>query len=187
MPVAALLVWFLAALAAGATGLVARMQPPLPQALLISLTALTLIATVAVPAVKTWVDALPLESLVALHLARFVGIYFLVLYGRGLLPFEFAVLGGWGDIAVATAALALLVFAQPLAARPRLVFAWNVVGLFDIVFVVLTAVRLTSRDPHSMGRLLLLPLSLLPTFLVPLIVASHILILARLRGATRPS
>lgn len=186
-PVFALLIWFLFALAAGATGLVARLYPPLPQVLLFTLTTLALVATVVVPSVKAWVRALPLETFVALHLARFVGIYFLLLHGRGLLPFEFAVLGGWGDIAVATGALALLLFAQPLAARPRLVVAWNVVGLFDIVFVVLTAVRLTARDPHSMGRLLLLPLSLLPTFLVPLILASHVLIFARLRRLWRPS
>src|SRR5256885_15852628 len=42
-------------------------------------------------------------------LFRSVGVYFLVLYGRGELPFDFAVPGGWGDIAVATLALGLIV------------------------------------------------------------------------------
>lgn len=183
MPIVALVIWFIAALAAGATGLVARLQPPLPQVLLFCLTAMTLVAAVVVPSVKAWVKSLPLESFVALHLTRFVGIYFLVLYRRGLLPWDFAILGGWGDIAFAAASLALLVLAQPLAARPRLVFAWNAVGLFDIVFVVLTAVRLAAGDPHSMAWLFRLPLSLLPTFLVPLLIASHILVFARLRKA----
>jgi hypothetical protein len=183
MPVLALLIWFLVALAAGATGLVARLHPPLPQVVLFGLTILALVATVAVPSVKAWVRALPLESFVALHLSRFVGVYFLVLYGRGLLPFDFAVIGGWGDIVIATCALALLVLAQPMANRPKLVFAWNALGLLDILFVVLTAARMADRDPHSMGWLLVLPLSLLPTFLVPLIIASHILIFARLRKA----
>jgi hypothetical protein len=35
-------------------------------------------------------------------------------------------------------------------------------------------------DPASMGPLRTLPLSLLPTFLVPLIIASHVLIFWRL-------
>jgi hypothetical protein len=40
-------------------------------------------------------------------------------------------------------------------------------------------------DPASMQALLVLPLSLLPTFLVPLIIASHVLIFARLRRTVR--
>jgi len=178
-------VWFLLAVAAGATGLVARLRPPAPQALLIVLTVAVLIACVKIPTVKAWVAALPLERLVALHVTRFVGIYFLVLYREGLLPFAFAVPGGWGDIIVAASALALLLIAQPFTARPWLIFAWNTLGFFDIVFVVLTAARLASPASNSMAMLLRLPLSLLPTFLVPLILATHILIFARLRGMVR--
>src|SRR5689334_17718923 len=120
MAPAILLVWFVAALAAGATGLVTHLQPPLPQALLFLLTAAALTASWAVPSLKAWVSTLPLESLVAVHLTRFVGIYFLVLYGAGRLPRAFAVPCGWGDILTASWALALLVLAQPLASRRRL-------------------------------------------------------------------
>jgi hypothetical protein len=53
---------------------------------------------------------------------------------------------------------------------------WNTLGLIDIVFVVFSARRFGLQDWQSMRALRELPLSLLPTFLVPLIVASHVLI-----------
>ena len=181
MAPAILLVWFVAALAAGATGLVTHLQPPLPQALLLLLTAAALTASWSVPSLKAWVSALSLESLVAIHLTRFVGIYFLLLYRAGKLPRAFALPCGWGDILTASWAVALLVLAQPLASRRRLVYAWNLFGLFDILFVVFSAGRIARSDPASMAELLRLPLSLLPTFLVPLIIASHAIVLAKLR------
>jgi len=45
--------------------------------------------------------------------------------------------------------------------------------------VVATAIRLGLADPASMRALLRLPLFLLPGFLVPIIIATHIMIFAR--------
>jgi hypothetical protein len=119
------------------------------------------------------------RRVVALHLTRFVGIYFLVLYGRGELPYLFAVPGGWGDIAVACGALLLVVLVPGLEGRSWILMLWNVLGTVDILFVVFAASRLALADPASMSALQRLPLSLLPTFLVPLIIASHVLIFWR--------
>jgi hypothetical protein len=58
---------------------------------------------------------------------------------------------------------------------------WNAAGLLDILFVVATASRLALAEPASMSALLRLPLSLLPTFLVPIIIATHVMIFAWLR------
>jgi hypothetical protein len=118
---------------------------------------------------------------VLFHLTRFVGFYFLALYARGELPWAFAVPGGWGDIVVAAAALLLVLFVPPdRPAGRRAYLAWNVVGLLDIVGVVLTAARLAFADPTSMSALLDLPLSLLLTFVVPGIIATHVWMLGRL-------
>jgi hypothetical protein len=46
--------------------------------------------------------------------------------------------------------------------------------------VVASATRVNLTDPGQLRPLTHLPLSLLPTFLVPLIIASHIVIFARL-------
>jgi hypothetical protein len=85
------LLWFLVALGLGATGRVASWRPPMPQMVLVGLTVLLLVAFVALARLRRWLRALDLRWLVALHLTRFVGIYFLVVYYRdGALPRAFA-------------------------------------------------------------------------------------------------
>jgi hypothetical protein len=82
---------------------------------------------------------------------------------------------------VAAAALVLVLAARPDTPGGRRAYlAWNVVGLADILGVVLTAARLAFTDPVSMQALLHLPLSLLLTFVVPIIVATHVWMLRRL-------
>lgn len=153
----------------------------MPQIILVTLTAGLLAAGLFVPGFRQWVETVDIRLVVALHLSRFVGVYFLVLYQRGELPYAFAVPGGWGDIVVASLALVLLISMRPSSLRGRrLYFAWNVLGLIDILAVVATATVQGVARPESMQALLRLPLSLLPTFLVPLIIASHVLIFSRL-------
>jgi hypothetical protein len=109
-----------------------------------------------------------------------VGIYFLFLSGRGELARSFALPAGWGDIVVATGALALVLTGPASNARRKWFTAWNLAGQLDILLVVLTAARIWMTEPEAMVPLLRLPLSLLPTFLVPLIIASHVILFARL-------
>jgi hypothetical protein len=175
----ALMTWFFAAVALGDSGRLAVLEPPAPQVILVGLTALLLVNSAMLPGFRRWLAGLDLRHLIAVHLSRFIGIHFLVLYGRGQLPYDFAVKGGWGDIMVATGAFAFVV-APELIARRGWVLAWNVFGFLDISFVVATAAREAAADPSSMRALLRLPLSLLPTFLVPLIIATHVWIFLRL-------
>lgn len=119
--------------------------------------------------------------MVSLHLTRLVGIYFLLLASRGELDPRFAVPAGWGDIVVAAGAVALLL--SPGGSVPFLV--WNCLGMADILFVVGRAASLRLSDPAALGALTRLPLSFLPTLLVPLIIASHLLIFARFRERRR--
>ena len=179
-----LAIWGAIALAAGAAGFVATSPVP-PPAIAAGLVTAWLVAYGVSGRVRGWVRAVPLGALVAIHLVRFVGAWFIALYRRGELPFEFAVPGGWGDILAAAGAAALLVGAIPARTRgPRgVVLAWNVLGLLDIVYVLATAARLYFGDPGQLAPLTRLPLSLLPTFLVPLIVLSHLRIFGWLREA----
>jgi hypothetical protein len=109
-----------------------------------------------------------------------------VLCQRGQLPCAFAKPAGWGDIIVAVLALAVVAAMRTEFAK-TVFLIWNTIGLIDIIFVVFSAFRFGLTDWQSMHALRELPLSLLPTFLVPLIIASHVLIfvrLARARNAT---
>jgi hypothetical protein len=174
-----LLIWCVSAVVLGASGVIASLHPPVPQTILFGLVALLLIAYGFSSEFRLWISSVPLEWLVSVHLVRFVGFYFLWLYEHRQLPFAFAVLSGWGDIVMATFALVLLV----LRPASRAIYqVWNTLGLADILFVVSTATRLALADPASMATLLRFPLSLLPTFIVPLIIFTHVVIFLRLKG-----
>jgi hypothetical protein len=179
----AIWLWLIAALAAGNYQLLQRLPMPVVQGVLFALTALVLLVYFKTTALRAWISSLDLRALVLLHVTRFVGIYFLLLYQRGELPYAFAVPGGWGDITVAS--LALLVCFVPMKESTRLhaITIWNVVGFVDILMVVVTAGRLGLQAPAQLRALTYLPLSLLPTFLVPLIIATHVIIFSRLRRA----
>jgi hypothetical protein len=173
--------WLLVAVVLGAAGVVRFLQPPAPPIVLFGLTAALLGLAWGHPEFRAWLRALDARWLVAPHLTRYVGIYFLVLHGRGRLPYAFAVPGGWGDIVAATAAALLLLSGRPRGGGRRAAYlVWSVYGLVDLLFVVLTAGRLGLADPASMAELLELPLSLLPTFLVPILIATHLILGARL-------
>jgi hypothetical protein len=145
-----------------------------------TLTALVLFACWKITPIRAWALNVDLRWLVLFHLTRlFAGAYFLVLCQRGELPCGFARPAGWGDIIVAVLALAVLGAIRTQSAK-KLLLIWNTLGLIDIVFVVSSALRFGLNDWQSMHALRELPLVLLPTFLVPLIIASHILIFVRL-------
>jgi hypothetical protein len=186
----ALLAWLAAAIAVGASGRLALVRPPVPQIVILALTAMVIVAAFAVPAAREWAFGVDVRTLVALHLTRLVGIYFLMLYARGELPRAFALPAGWGDIVIAALAAVILLGGAPATPKRRAAYRlWNLFGLIDILWVVAIAARLAVADPSSMRALLRLPLSLLPTFLVPLIVASHLLLAERLspRAAIAPA
>ena len=175
------LVWLLIAIALGASGALQHIRPPAPQLIIIGLVIALLVAYAISARFRKWLRELDLRALIALHLTRFVGFYFLYLYRKGQLPPAFAIPAGWGDIVIATLALVLLVAWSRVGRQRSVLLLWNMLGLLDILFVVADAANQALTDPASMAALLRLPLSLLITFLVPLIIGSHLLIFSRLR------
>jgi len=173
--------WFLLALFTGELGLINQLPPLALPTIVLGLTALLLAAHWWIDSFREWVESLDRRWLVAIHLSRFVGIYFLFLYDHGELPFAFAVLGGWGDIVVAGTAVGVMLVSPDHSGGRHLWLTWNGLGWLDLLFVVVTAARLEWADPVSMSALTRLPLSLLPTFVVPLLLASHAVLFLRLR------
>ena len=183
----AVIVWLALALLAGATGFLARLPFPGPQLIFLALLAATLVAATSVPVVRAWVDALPLRTLIGINAVRFIGIAFLVLAARGEMAPVFAARAGWGDIATAALALILVAGSEPRTQLQRgLTHAWNAFGLLDLVVAVATATAVTLQgSTPGVAPILYLPLVLVPTFIVPIFLANHIIIFRRLRAAAR--
>jgi hypothetical protein len=180
--------WLIVAVAAGRLQWMQALPPIAMPAVILGLTALLALAYRKLGSFRAWVDAIDLRGLVLLHVTRFAGFYFLLLYDRGELPYAFAVPGGLGDIAVAFLALGVCLFPLNENRRRHALSVWNFVGLIDLLLVISTAARLGFTEPGSMRALTQLPLSLLPSFLVPLLLATHLVIYARLsRTSGRPS
>lgn len=175
--------WLLAALLAGNYGLVGRLPLPALPALIVLLAGLVLLAYARVAPIRAWLDGLDLRAIVLLHITRLVGFYFLFLHQRGYLPYAYAVPAGWGDILIAVFALIVVFVPTTEAVRLRALGFWNIVGLADLLLVIATATRLTLHGEPLMRNLAALPLSLLPTFLTPLLLATHVIIMLRLRRA----
>jgi hypothetical protein len=169
--------------AVGLGGWFPNASAPAVAATLWTLTALVLLVSWKVSPIRAWVWNVDLRGLVLFHVTRlFAGVYFLVLCHRGELPCGFAGPAGWGDIVVAFLALVVVGVTRTQFLKAPLLI-WNTIGLIDIIFVVFSALRFGLKDWQSMQALRELPLSLLPTFLVPLILASHMLIFVRLTRA----
>ncbi len=174
--------WGLAATAAGAVHLLFRLPPFFVPLLVGGLTvALTVAALRA-----TWIGGafrrVGLRGLLAFHVMRFVGFYFLWLHTQGRLPAEFADRAGWGDVVAATGALILLFWPEGPGFRRALAF-WNVIGLADLFVAVGTAGWLNVVRPGSMIELAGLPLTLVPLWIVPLLMTSHFVIFRWLGGS----
>src|SRR5439155_5124578 len=85
--------WLALALLAGGTGFLVRLPFPGPQLIFLALFAATLGAT-GVPALRAWIDALPIRTLIGINALRFIGITFLVLAARGQIAPVFAARAG---------------------------------------------------------------------------------------------
>jgi hypothetical protein len=182
------LVWLVVSLVGARSGRLQRLRPPAPQLVLVGLTAALILLTVRVKGLRAWLRDLDLRWFPGPHITRLViGLYFLRLSRDGTLPAAFGVPAGWGDAAVGSLALLLVATGPPgTPGRRRWYARWNWLGFLDLLFVVGTAARTALADPPSMNALLRLPLSLLPTFWVPILLASHIVLLRRLERA-RPA
>jgi len=110
-----------------------------------------------------------------------------VLAARGQIAPVFTARAGWGDIATAVLALILVAAGEPRTPLQRgLTHAWNGFGFLDLVVAVATATAVTLQgSTPGVAPVLSLPLVLIPAFVVPVFLASHVVIFRRLRAAAR--
>jgi hypothetical protein len=140
---------------------------------------------------------IPLAVLVALHVGRLLGAFFVWLHAEGRLPWTFATYAGWGDVAVAATAVPVAwAVHRGLAGWRPLVLAWNSIGLLDLLGAVTVGIGSAAASPlrfihespdtATMGTL---PWLLVPGFLVPIYILAHLAVFARLAasGDARPA
>ena len=114
---------------------------------------------------------------------RLVGFTFVLLQARGVLPAIFALPAGYGDMAIGATATIVTWKLANRAHRNSFIF-WQLLGIADLVNAVGlgTTARLLSPDSTSMAAMTGLPLSLVPTFLVPLFLIFHVICIAQARA-----
>ena len=188
LTLAALAVWFLLALGGSLLGVFdSESRPPI----LLGLAAAGPLAVFVVcyllsARFREFVSSLDLRALTLAQTWRVGGVVFVILYLRGVLPGVFALPAGWGDFAIGvTAPVVAWYWKRPFPYRTFIV--WNLLGSLDLVMAVTLGV-LASATPvgvlagdvstRPMGQF---PLSLIPTFFVPLLLILHVISLDRVR------
>lgn len=130
---------------------------------------------------KTVVDALPQHWIISVQFLRVMGAAFLYLYSLNLMPAEFAIPSGVGDIIIGITAplVGYLLFLQKPYSN-KLALLWNIIGFGELSLAIIlgfftspTAYQLLAFDrPNNL--LFTFPLALVPTFAVPLSLLLHI-------------
>lgn len=126
-----------------------------------------------------------LQSLVFIHVFRFVGIFFLICYTYDALPRDFALAGGIGDIVAATLCLVVIYalnnkksYAIPLT------YLWNIIGILDILNVLFLAIITTrtaiENNEVGVGEFGTFPFAWIPAFAPATIIFLHIVVFKKL-------
>ncbi|MGC2662198.1 MAG: hypothetical protein WA324_29910 [Bryobacteraceae bacterium] len=131
---------------------------------------------------RQFVLALNPGTLTTVQAWRIAGFVFLVLYTYSLLPAVLALPAGWGDIVIGATAPFV---AMKLANRDHRAsfILWQVFGILDLVSAVALGATATLINPHAVATdaMTILPLSLIPTFAVPLLLILHVVCIAQAR------
>ncbi|HXB09488.1 MAG TPA: hypothetical protein VNW04_20320 [Puia sp.] len=130
--------------------------------------------------------AITLESLIALHVFRVLGVFDFLLYFYHLLPRDFAFSAGAGDII--TAILALPVAKMVAKGKPgslKIAYAWNIFGTLDII-VLLVIVVITVKNAAVTGgpgirEMTVFPFVWFAAFAPATILFLHVAIFRKLR------
>jgi hypothetical protein len=175
--------WFVFSLVASALHLYtnAPNQPPLPMGLA-AVTPIVLFLAWFFSSAEFRQFALSLSprTLTVIQSWRIEGFTFLALAAYGILPGLFALPAGWGDMFIGvTAPFVALGLAAP--GHRKSFILWQILGIVDLVTAVSLGVLASVLNPHGIGAgaMTMLPMSLIPTFEVPLFLVLHIICIAQ--------
>lgn len=143
------------------------------------------------PAVRDYVLRFDLRLLILVHAWRTVGLGFVMLYSLDLLPGLFALTAGLGDVLTAITAvfLATALFRHAGQVDRQWIARWNLFGLTDFILAVSLGLLTRKGMPLHTGTgpssdmMSDFPLVLIPAFVVPLLVITHMMIFVQLKHA----
>ena len=134
---------------------------------------------------KQFLENIALEDLVAVHIFRLIGVFFLLIAYHDALPKFFAIIAGSGDIITAiTSIFVVKAIREKQKNAKTITLIWNCFGMLDIMFTAITAIILTklSIDNGSMGvdALAKFPFCFIPAFAPPIIIFLHVSIFKKM-------
>jgi hypothetical protein len=181
--------WVGIAAAGGAAGWAGLTRPFPIMGLFVAAPLAAAIVTTAWPAARKAMLGLPLPLLVGMNVGRVFAVLFLLVAAEGRMSGPFPLSAGWGDIMSGVVALPLIWLARDPRRNKTVLSLWNAFGMLDLVAALALGVMSAPDsllqvfpDPGS-EAMTHLPLSFVPTVLVPMWMVLHAVIWAKLRRA----
>jgi hypothetical protein len=132
------------------------------------------------PTFRQIVRAIPATWLIGIHAIRLLGFLFLALMDMRLLPAQFALPAGYGDMIVGLLALGMVYLLGQRRPYARVLgIGWNLLGLLDFVGALITGILYIGPFAAQLAASGVSPLYvnyvlIVPTFGVPLYTLLHI-------------
>lgn len=136
---------------------------------------------------------IPLALLIGLNVMRMVGALFLLDFLAGSLRGPFPFFAGLGDIITGVLAIPMAIgIARSGKVPARTIVGWNAFGTLDLIVAVFLGITSAAGSPLQLihagvgsQAMQYLPLSLVPTVLVPFYLLTHAVIAAQLRARSQ--
>jgi len=190
---AVLFVWFGVIVALGLNGFFIPEPGQPPAKLLVSGAVALVLFAVAYryhSSFRSYILSLDMRLLVMMHGTRTLGLGFVMLYSIGQLPAIFSLMAGFGDAITAVWAIAMAYYwiASSKGLSSKMLLRWNHFGLIDFILALgIGALSQTGGLFHIAGGpssdlVVMMPIVLIPGFLVQVLVITHIIIYLQLRN-----
>ena len=181
--------WVGIATAGSAAGWAAMARPFPIMGLFVAAPLTVAVVATAWPKARAAMLGLPLPLLVGMNVGRVFAVLFLLVAADGRMSGPFPQSAGWGDIISGVVALPLIRLARAPAQNKVVLHLWNAFGMLDLVAAIALGVmsapgsRLQVFAAPGSEAMTQLPLSFVPTVLVPIWMVIHAIIWAKLRRA----
>lgn len=179
---AALVGWYLAVVFLGRLGFFA-MRPLFAPNIIFAFIILFIAGKklLSQPFLQEAFNATTLEKIFLVQTFRVMGVGFLALYAMGVLPGEFAIPTGVGDVVIGTAApLVAYIYSLKKSYSKQVAVFWNYLGIADLAMSITLGILTYPEPLHLVSTqvsnlpIALYPLVIIPVFAVPFSLLLHL-------------